>query len=98
MKVERIYVIFNDDCHEYLIDYEYYNAFENEYDNICDLLRSNDIDGDNDVVLKFKFKDVLGRWVSVSAKTLKEAQQVVDDIYGTSKDGKHKYVVSACRV
>ena len=31
MKVERIYVIFNDDCHEYLIDYEYYNAFENEY-------------------------------------------------------------------
>ena len=46
MKVERIYVIFNSDCHEYLIDYEYYNAFENEYDNICDLLRSNDIDGD----------------------------------------------------
>ena len=43
MKVERIYVIFNDDCHEYLIDYEYYNAFENEYDNICDLLRSNDM-------------------------------------------------------
>ena len=39
MKVERIYVIFNDDCHDYLIDYENYNAFENEYDNICDLLR-----------------------------------------------------------
>ena len=55
-------------------------------------------DNDNDVILKFRFKDAMGRWVSVSAKTLKEAQQVVDDIYGTSKDGKHKYVVSACRV
>ena len=55
-------------------------------------------DGDNDIILKFRFKDAVGRWVSVSAKTLKEAQQVVDDIYGTSKDGKHKYVVSACRV
>ena len=53
---------------------------------------------DNDVVLKFRFKDAMGRWVSVSAATLKEAQQVVDGIYGTSKDGKHKYVVSACRV
>ena len=55
-------------------------------------------DGDNDVVLKFKFKDALGRLVSISARTLKEAQWVVDDIYGTSKDGKHKYVVSACYV
>ena len=55
-------------------------------------------DGDNDVILKFRFKDAIWRWVSVSAKTLKEAQQVVDGIYGTSKDGKHKYVVSACRV
>ena len=55
-------------------------------------------DGDNDVVLKFKFKDALGRLVSISAITLKEAQWVVDDIYGTSKDGKHKYVVSACYV
>ena len=55
-------------------------------------------DGDNDVILKFRFKDAIGRWVSVSAGSLKEAQQVVDDIYGTSKDGKHKYVVSACRV
>ena len=55
-------------------------------------------DGDNDIILKFRFKDAIGRWVSVSAKSLKEAQQVVDDIYGTSKDGKHKYVVSACRV
>lgn len=50
-------------------------------------------DGDNDVVLKFKFKDAIGRLVSVSARSLKEAQQVVDDIFG-----KHKYTVSACRV
>ena len=48
---------------------------------------------DNDVILKFRFKDALGRWVSVSAATLKEAQAVVDDIFG-----KHKYTVSACRV
>ena len=50
-------------------------------------------DGDNDVILKFRFKDAIGRWVSVSAKSIKEAQQVVDDIFG-----KHKYTVSACRV
>ncbi len=50
-------------------------------------------DGDNDVVLKFKFKDALGRLVSISAKTLKEAQQVVDDVFG-----KNKYTVSACYV
>ena len=49
--------------------------------------------GDNDVILKFKFKDAVGRWVSVSARTLKGAQSVVDDIFG-----KHKYTVSACRV
>ena len=55
-------------------------------------------DGDNDVVLKFKFKDAVGRWVSVSARSLKDAQQVIDSIYGTSKDGKHKYTLSACRV
>ena len=55
-------------------------------------------DGDNDVVLKFRFKDAMGRWVSVSAGSLKEAQQVIDSIYGTSKDGKHKYTLSACRV
>ena len=48
-------------------------------------------EGDNDVVLKFKFKDALGRWVSVSARTLREAQQVVDSIFG-----KHKYTASAC--
>ena len=48
---------------------------------------------DNDVVLKFKFKDALGRLVSISAKSIKEAQSVVDDIFG-----KHKYTVSACRV
>lgn len=53
---------------------------------------------DNDIVLKYWFKNALGVRVSVSTKTLKEAQQVVDGIYGTSKDGKHKYVVSACRV
>ena len=50
-------------------------------------------DGDNDVVLKFKFKDALGRLVSISAKSIKEAQSVVDDIFG-----KYKYTVSACRV
>ena len=55
-------------------------------------------DGDNDVVLKFTIKDAMSRLVSVSARSLKEAQQVIDSIYGTSKDGKHKYVVSACRV
>ena len=48
---------------------------------------------DNDTILKFRFKDAMGRWVSVSAKSIKEAQQVVDDIFG-----KHKYTVSACRV
>ena len=51
---------------------------------------------DNDVVLKFRFKDAVGRWVSVSTRTLREAQSVVNDIYGVSKDGKGKYVVSAC--
>ena len=50
-------------------------------------------DGGNDVVLKFTIKDATGRWVSVSAKSLKEAQSVVDDIFG-----KYKYTVSACRV
>ena len=54
--------------------------------------------GDNDIILKFRFKDATGRWVSVSAGSLKEAQQVIDSIYGTSKDGKHKYTLSACRV
>ena len=49
-------------------------------------------DGDNDVVLKFKFKDAVGRWVSVSANSLKEAQAVVNDIYG-----KGKYTVSASK-
>ena len=48
-------------------------------------------DGDNDVVLKFKFKDAMSRLVSISAGSLKEAQQVVDSIYG-----KGKYTVSAC--
>ena len=55
-------------------------------------------DGDNDVVLKFTIKDAMSRLVSVSARSLKEAQQVIDSIYGTSKDGKHKYTLSACRV
>ena len=49
--------------------------------------------GDNDVVLKFTIKDAMGRCVSVSARSLKEAQSVVDDIFG-----KYKYTVSACRV
>ena len=56
------------------------------------------VGGDNDIILKFRFKDAMGRWVSVSAGSLKEAQQVIDNIYGTSKDGKHKYTLSACRV
>ena len=55
-------------------------------------------DNDNDVVLKYWFKNALGVKVSVSTKSLKEAQQVIDSIYGTSKDGKHKYTLSACRV
>ena len=46
---------------------------------------------DNDVVLKFKIKTALDKTLSVSAKTLKEAQSVVDDLFG-----KGKYVVSAC--
>ena len=54
-------------------------------------------DGDNDVVLKFRFKDAMGRWVSVSTRTLREAQAVVNDIYGVSKDGKGKYIVSASK-
>ena len=48
-------------------------------------------DGDNDVILKFRFKDAMGRWVSVSAKSIKEARQVADSIYG-----KGKYIASAC--
>ena len=54
-------------------------------------------DGDNDVVLKYWFKNALGVKVSVSTKTLKEAQSVVNDIYGVSKDGKGKYTVSASK-
>ena len=50
-------------------------------------------DSDNDVVLKFKFKDAMNRLVSISAKSIKEAQDVVDEVYG-----KGKYTVSACRV
>ena len=53
---------------------------------------------DNDIVLKYWFKNALGVKVSVSTRSLKEAQQVIDSIYGTSKDGKHKYTVSACIV
>ena len=53
---------------------------------------------DNDVVLKYWFKNALGVKVSVSAKTLKEAQAVVNDIYGVSKDGKSKYSVSASNI
>ena len=46
---------------------------------------------DNDIVLKFKFKDAMNRLVSISAKSIKEAQSVVDEVYG-----KGKYTVSAC--
>ena len=49
--------------------------------------------GDNDVILKFKIKTALGKTLSVSAKSIKEAQSVVDDIYG-----KGKYIVSAGKV
>ncbi len=49
-------------------------------------------DGDNDVVLKYWFKNALGIKVSISTKTLKEAQQVVDSIYG-----KGKYNLSASK-
>ena len=42
-------------------------------------------DGDNDVVLKYWFKNAMGVKVSVSAGSLKEAKRVVDDIYGKSK-------------
>ena len=52
---------------------------------------------DNDVVLKYWFKNALGVKVSISTKTLKEAQAVVNDIYGVSKDGKGKYTVSASK-
>ena len=48
-------------------------------------------DGDNDVILKFKIKTALDKTLSVSAKTLKGAQSVVDDLFG-----KGKYIVSAC--
>ena len=48
-------------------------------------------DGGNDVVLKFKIKTALGKTLSVSSKTLKDAQSVVDDLFG-----KGKYIVSAC--
>ena len=52
---------------------------------------------ENDVVLKYWFKNALGVKVSVSTTTLKEARAVVNDIYGVSKDGKGKYTVSASK-
>ena len=48
--------------------------------------------GDNDIVLKYWFKNALDIKVSISSKALKEAQQVVDSIYG-----KGKYAVSASK-
>ena len=47
---------------------------------------------DNDIVLKYWFKNALGVKVSVSARSLKEAQAVVNDIYG-----KGKYNLSASK-
>ena len=47
---------------------------------------------DNDIVLKYWFKNALGIKVSVSAISLKEAQAVVNDIYS-----KGKYTVSASK-
>ena len=71
MKVERLYVIFNDDWHDYLIDYEYYNAFEDGYGTICDLRRSNDIDGD-------VFNDMLDNLLDLySAKRLEGQEYYV---------------------
>ena len=52
---------------------------------------------DNDVVLKYWFKNALGIKVSVSTTALREAQSVVNDIYGVSKDGKCKYNLSASK-
>ena len=49
-------------------------------------------DGDNDVILKYWFKNALDIKGSISAKTLKEAQAVVNDIYG-----KGKYNLSASK-
>ena len=49
-------------------------------------------DGDNDIILKYWFKNALDIKVSISAKTLKEAQAVVNDIYG-----KGKYNLSASK-
>ena len=46
---------------------------------------------DNDIILKFKIKTALDKTLSVSAKTLKGAQSVIDDLFG-----KGKYIVSAC--
>ena len=78
------YVLINGGISYYKLNNKWYKV------SVCD--------GDNDVILKFRFKDAMGRWVSVSARSLKEAQQVIDSIYGTSKDSKHKYTLSACRV
>ena len=47
---------------------------------------------DNDIVLKYWFKNALGVKVSVSTKSIKEAQAVVNDIYG-----KGKYNLSASK-
>ena len=47
---------------------------------------------DNNIVLKYWFKNALDVKVSVSTKTLKEAQAVVNDIYG-----KGKYNLSASK-
>ena len=44
----------------------------------------------NDIILKFRFKDAMGRWVSVSAGSLNEAQAVVNDIYGKGQREKTK--------
>ena len=73
------YVLINGGISYYKLNNKWYKV------SVCD--------GDNDVILKFRFKDAMGRWVSVSARSLKEAQSVVDDIFG-----KYKYTVSACRV
>ena len=47
----------------------------------------------NDFILKFRFKDARNRLVSISSRTLREAQEVVEYVYG-----KGKYTVSVCYV
>ena len=57
----------------------------------CKKYKVSVCNNDNDIILKFKIKTALDKTLSVSAKTLKGAQSVIDDLFG-----KGKYIVSAC--